>query len=86
MWREPARGATVDERTRGLAGLEQLRAVREQPGMFHLTGTTFDSASPREATFSMPVTGWLRSPQGWFQAACLPSPPTARWAAQSTPC
>lgn len=71
---EPARGATVDERTRALAGLEQLRAVREQPGMFHLTGTTFDSAAPREATFSMPVTGWLRSPQGVVPGGLLAVP------------
>ncbi len=63
MWRERARGAVLDAHTRGLGGLEQLRAVREQPAMFHLTGTTFDSATPREAQFSMPITGWLRSPQ-----------------------
>jgi uncharacterized protein (TIGR00369 family) len=74
VWRERARGATVDSHTRALGGLEQLRAVREQPAMFHLTGTTFDSAAPREAVFSMPITGWLRSPQGAVPGGLLTIP------------
>ena len=75
MWRETARAAPrVDAATRLLGGLEQLRAVREMPAMFHLTGTTFDSAEPREARFSMPVTGWLRSPQGAVPGGLLAIP------------
>ena len=74
MRRERARGATVDARTRELGGLEQLRAVREKPAMFHLTGTTFDSAAPGEALFSMPITGWLRSPQGAVPGGLLTIP------------
>ncbi len=74
MWRERARGATVDAKTRALGGLEQLRAVRAQPAMFHLTGTTFDSAAPREAVFSMPITGWLHSPQGAVPGGLLAIP------------
>jgi uncharacterized protein (TIGR00369 family) len=74
VWRERARGAVVDAHTRALGGLEQLRAVREQPAMFHLTGTTFDSAAPREAQFSMPITGWLRSPQGAIPGGLLTIP------------
>jgi uncharacterized protein (TIGR00369 family) len=42
--------------------------------MFHLTGTTFDSAAPREATFSMPITGWLRSPRGTVPGGLLAIP------------
>ena len=74
MWREPAHGATVDERTRALGGLEQLRAVIEPPAMFHLTGVTFDSAAARQAEFSMPITGWLRSPQGAVPGGILAIP------------
>ncbi len=74
MWREPARGDIVDATTRALGGLEQLRALRATPAMSHLTGTTFDSAAPREARFSMPVTGWLRSPQGAVPGGLLAIP------------
>jgi uncharacterized protein (TIGR00369 family) len=74
VWRERARGAVVDPHTRALGGLEQLRAVREPPAMFHLTGTTFDNAAPREALFSMPITGWLRSPQGAVPGGLLAIP------------
>jgi uncharacterized protein (TIGR00369 family) len=64
----------VDAVTLSLAGLEQLRAIRARPAMSHLTGTTFDSAAPREAVFSMPVTGWLRSPQGAVPGGVLAIP------------
>ena len=71
MWRERARGATVDARTQALSGLDQLRAITSYPGMYHLTGTRFDSADLRRATFSMPVTGWLLSPQGMVPGGML---------------
>jgi uncharacterized protein (TIGR00369 family) len=74
VWRERAHGAVVDAQTRALGGLDQLRAVREPPAMFHLTGTTFDSAEPRAAVFSMPVTGWLRAPQGAVPGGLLAIP------------
>jgi uncharacterized protein (TIGR00369 family) len=74
VWRERAHGATVDAHTRALGGLEQLRAIRDMPAMFHLTGTTFDRAAPREAWFSMPITGWLRSPQGAVPGGLLAIP------------
>ncbi len=74
MWRERAHGATVDEHTRSLGGLDQLRAVTEPPAMFHLTGVTFDSAELHEAAFSMPITGWLRSPQGVVPGGMLAVP------------
>jgi uncharacterized protein (TIGR00369 family) len=57
-----------------LPGIEQLRSVVSPPAMYHLTGTTFDSASPSEAVFSMPVTGWLRSPQGAVPGGVLAIP------------
>jgi uncharacterized protein (TIGR00369 family) len=74
VWRETPHGATVDEKARSLRGIEQLRAVTEQPAMFHLTGTTLDSVAPREAAFSMPITGWLRSPQGAVPGGLLAIP------------
>ncbi len=74
MWREPAQGATIDLHARALGGLDQLHAVTEQPAMFHLTGTTLDSVAPREAAFSMPITGWLRSPQGAVPGGLLAIP------------
>ncbi|MDQ6847252.1 MAG: PaaI family thioesterase [Candidatus Dormibacteraeota bacterium] len=64
----------MDEETRALGGLEQLRALRAPPAMFHLTGITFDSAAPREAEFSMPITGWLRAPQGAVPGGLLAVP------------
>jgi uncharacterized protein (TIGR00369 family) len=64
----------VDAATQALGGLEQLRAISARPAMYHLTGTTFDSAAPREAVFSMPVTGWLRSPQGAVPGGLLAVP------------
>jgi uncharacterized protein (TIGR00369 family) len=74
VWRERPRGATVDAATQALGGLEQLRAISAPPALYHLTGTTFDSAAPREAFFSMPVTGWLRSPQGAVPGGVLAVP------------
>jgi uncharacterized protein (TIGR00369 family) len=74
VWRELAHGATIDARTRDLDGLAQLRAVREQPAMYHLTGTTFDGAASGEATFSMPITGWLLSSQGAVPGGMLAIP------------
>ena len=59
---------------RSLGGLEQLRAVVDPPAMFHLTGVTFDSAAPAEAVFSMPITGWLCSPQGSIPGGVLAIP------------
>jgi uncharacterized protein (TIGR00369 family) len=64
----------VDAATQALGGLEQLRSIRARPALYHLTGTTFDSAAPREAVFSMPVTGWLRSPQGAVPGGLLAVP------------
>lgn len=74
VWRERPRGATISVDVLGLGGLEQLNAIGERPGMYHLTGTTFDAARPREAEFSMPVTGWLRSPQGAVPGGLLAVP------------
>jgi acyl-coenzyme A thioesterase PaaI-like protein len=42
--------------------------------MHHLTGTVFEEARQGEATFSMPVTGWLRSSQGAVPGGLLAVP------------
>ncbi len=74
VWRERPRGATVDAAALALTGLEQLRAIRALPAMYHLTGTRFESVAPREAIFTMPVTGWLLSPQGAVPGGVLALP------------
>ena len=74
MWRERPRGGTVDASLRELTGIEQLRAIGVLPPLHHLTGTTFDSAVPQEAVFSMPITGWLLTPQGAVSGGVLAIP------------
>ena len=74
VWREPPRGATIDPAALSLPGLEQIRAVTSRPAMSRLTGTTFDSAGPHTATFSMPATGWLLTSQGAIPGGMLAVP------------
>lgn len=74
VWREQPRGATLDAATLSLSGLDQLKAMSSPPGLYHLTGSTFENAQPREAEFSMPITGWLRSSQGAVPGGMLAVP------------
>lgn len=74
VWREPPRGTTVAADALALRGLDQVRAIREPPAMYHLTGTKFDSAEPGLAVFSMPITGWLRTSQGAVLGGMLAVP------------
>ena len=71
IWAETPYGAVITDEVRALSGLDQLRAIRARPALYHLTGTTFDGAAPGEATFSMPITGWLRASQGLVPGGML---------------
>lgn len=74
-WREPVRGGYPGASLLWLAGPEQLRALRdgiaERPPISRLTGMMLTEVGPAEATFTMPATRWLLSPQGVISAGTL---------------
>ena len=68
VWREPARGAHPDPAVFGLAGVEQLRAAlagyQPRAPLSYLTGLRLVEVGIGTAVFEMPLSGWLRAPQG----------------------
>jgi uncharacterized protein (TIGR00369 family) len=67
IWREPARGNYPDPSLFALSGIEQLRTfvrMGRPPPIGRLTGMTVEAVEKGSATFAMPATGWLLSPQG----------------------
>lgn len=68
VWQEPVRGDRFPREYFGLSGIEQLRLFLSghvgQPPIGRLTGMHLTEAGAGNATFVMPIDGWLRSPQG----------------------
>jgi uncharacterized protein (TIGR00369 family) len=68
MWHEPVRGGRFPPELFGLSGIEQLRLLIggrvAPPPIGHLTGMRPTEVGPGNATFIMPITPWLRTPQG----------------------
>ena len=65
---EPVHGSVFPPGLFGLPGLERLRlllSAKVAPSpVRHLTGIQFTELGPGTVTFTMPITGWLRTPQG----------------------
>ncbi len=68
IWEEPVRGATVAPAAIGLSGIEQLRLFLAgravPPPIGYLTGMRPTEIGVGTSTFTMPITGWLATPQG----------------------
>jgi uncharacterized protein (TIGR00369 family) len=68
FWREPVRGGHPDPQLLSLPGLEQLRRqmAGESPEapLSRLTGMRLREINSGQATFTMPLTGWLAGPDG----------------------
>ena len=68
IWEEPVRGATFPPSIIGLPGIEQLRLIAtgklEPPPIGLLVGMSLTEVGVGSATFTMPITGWLATPQG----------------------
>lgn len=67
-WEGPVRGGYPTPGLFASSGIDQLRAMIDgrcpRPPVSHLTGMRLIEVGPGSATFSMPATGWLQSPQG----------------------
>jgi uncharacterized protein (TIGR00369 family) len=74
-WREPVRGGYPDPALFALAGIDQLRAslAGRAPScpLNHLVGTKLTEVGAGKATFTMPVSPWLVSPQGVIAVGTL---------------
>jgi uncharacterized protein (TIGR00369 family) len=83
-WREPPRGGHPDPRLFDRPGLEQLQALLDGatalPPLSRLTGMRLVEAAPGTATFTMPLTGWLRSADGAIAMGPLTIPADAAMA------
>jgi len=68
VWEEPVAGVLFPREFLGLSGLDQLRLLLSGhvgvPPIGQLTGMHPTEVGFGSATFTMPITGWLRSPQG----------------------
>ncbi len=75
VWREPVRGGYPDPALFALPGIDQLRASldgRSPPcPLNHLVGTRLTEVGPGKATFTMPASPWLCSPQGAIAVGTL---------------
>lgn len=74
-WREPVRGGYPDRSLLALSGLEQLRGFLDgrapRPPISHLTGMAPTEVGLAGATFAMPASSWLLSPQGVISVGTL---------------
>jgi uncharacterized protein (TIGR00369 family) len=82
VWQEPVRGGHPDPALGRLPGLERLRAQISgagfpRPPLAHLTGLRIVEVGLGSAVFEMPLTGWLRSPQGAISVGPLAIPADA---------
>lgn len=72
IWDEPIRGGAFPRELLGLSGVEQLRLIVngkvQVPPISHLTGMRPTEVGVGSATFAMPITGWLQTPQGLITA------------------
>jgi uncharacterized protein (TIGR00369 family) len=68
IWHEPVRGGRFPPELFGLPGIEQLRLLSSgrvaPPPIGYLTGMRPTEVGAGSATFTMPITPWLRTPQG----------------------
>jgi uncharacterized protein (TIGR00369 family) len=83
-WQEPVRGGHPDARHLALTGAEQLRAMltgdAPVPPMGRLTGTRLIDVAPGTATFELPLSAWLRGPDGHPSLGLLTMPVDAAMA------
>jgi uncharacterized protein (TIGR00369 family) len=75
VWREPVRGGYPDRALFALSGIEQLRASlapgAARPPLSHLIGTRISEIGAGKATFTMPASPWLVTPQGTISIGAL---------------
>jgi uncharacterized protein (TIGR00369 family) len=75
MRREPVRGGAFPPELLGLPGIEQLRLFLSHqvanPPISHLTGMRLTEVGAGSATFSMPISPWLLTPQGLWTAGAI---------------
>lgn len=66
--REPVRGGHIPGGLTSLAGIDLLRLLQTQhiqwPPIAYLTGMRFTEVGNGTATFTLPITDWLKTPQG----------------------
>jgi uncharacterized protein (TIGR00369 family) len=83
-WQEPVRGGHPDARHLALTGVEQLRAMMigdaPAPPMSRLTGMRIVDAAAGTATFELPLSPWLRGPDGHPSTGLLTMPVDAAMA------
>ena len=83
-WQEPVRGGHPDARHLALTGAEQLRAMLSGdapvPPMSRLTGMRIVDVAPGTATFELPLSAWLRGPDGHPSSGLLTMPVDAAMA------
>jgi len=74
-WREPVRGGYPDPSLLALPGLDRLRAMLDGRApicpLEHLVGTKLTEVGAGKATFTMPASPWLVSPQGAISVGAL---------------
>ncbi|MGH7686472.1 MAG: PaaI family thioesterase [Candidatus Dormibacteria bacterium] len=65
---EPVRGGYIPRELSGLPGIELLRLLLSEriprPPISYLTGMWLTEVGTGNATFTMPISGWLKTPQG----------------------
>ena len=75
VWKEPVRGAAFPAHLFGLSGLEQVRLFvngkAPSPPIRYLVGMRPTEVGVGSATFTMPITQWLRTPQGPVSAGVV---------------
>jgi uncharacterized protein (TIGR00369 family) len=75
IWREPVRGDYPDPALFALSGIDQLRASLDgrTPScpLNHLVGMKLTEVGAGKATFTMPASAWLVSPQGTIAVGTL---------------
>jgi uncharacterized protein (TIGR00369 family) len=83
-WQEPVRGGHPDAAHLALTGVEQLRAMMigdaPAPPMSRLTGMRIVDAAEGTATFELPLSPWLRGPDGHPSTGLLTMPVDAAMA------
>ena len=66
--REQVRGGHIPKDLFGLSGIDLLRSLQTEqiplPPIHYLTGMRFTEVGTGTATFTLPITDWLKTPQG----------------------
>jgi uncharacterized protein (TIGR00369 family) len=83
-WREPVRGGHPDASLAARTGMDQLRALltgqTPQPPLSRLTGMRLVELDHHAATFTLPLSGWLRGDDGTVPLGVLTIPADAAMA------